>query len=240
MKTLMLLCLFPTLLLADTPATPSKPATPKPIDPPPIVRREEWGSEPQPIPDSRKQTPKFVTLHHAGVIYKPTTDPAKFVKNMQGWGQRDKGWPDLAYHFLIAPDGRIFEARLMQYEPESNTKYPLQGHVGVEMMGDFSKQRINPKQLEAAVKLVAWICQEQKIDPSQIAGHKDRAVGQTECPGKDFYRYLEDGQFIKWVRATMAGENPKIDPGPPLEGGPTVPVEAPAPQAVEKPAPKPE
>jgi hypothetical protein len=23
--------------------------------------------------------------HHAGVEYKPGTDPAKFVKNMQGW-----------------------------------------------------------------------------------------------------------------------------------------------------------
>jgi len=201
---------------------------------PPLVTAEQWGSQPQPIPDARKHTPKYVTLHHAGVIYKPTTDPATFVKNMQAWGQREKNWPDLPYHFLIAPDGRIFEARSMDYEPETNTKYELQGHIGVEMMGDFTQQRVNPKQLESAVKLVAWICQEKKIDPSQIAGHNDRAKGQTSCPGTDFSRYLQDGQFIGWVKQTLAGKTPQIDPGPPVEGGPTVPVEAPATQPAKK------
>jgi hypothetical protein len=189
-----------------------------------IVPREQWGSAPQPIPESRKHTPKYVTIHHAGVEYKPGTDPAKFVKNMQGWGQREKNWPDLPYHFLIAPDGRIFEARSMDYEPDTNTKYNLQGHIGVEMMGNFQTQRVSPQQLESCVKLVAWICQEKKIDPSQIAGHKDAAPNQTTCPGKDFNRYLDGGQFREWVKQMLAGKTPKIDPGPALPGGPTVVV----------------
>jgi hypothetical protein len=205
-------------------------ATTKPVEKPPIVTREEWGSQPQPIPDSRRHTPKFITIHHAGVDWKPGRDPAAFVNTMQAWGQREKGWPDLAYHFLIAPDGRIFEARSMDYEPESNTKYDLQGHIGVELMGNFETQRPSRKQIESCVKLAAWLCQEKKIDPSQIAGHKDRAKGQTSCPGKDFYRYLESGQFIDWVKATLAGKAPEIDPGPPLEGGPTVVIDTPATQ----------
>ena len=216
MKSLLILLSVACIAFADE--------TKKKIDPPPIVSCKEWGSEPQPIPDSRKHTPKYITIHHAGVDYKPGTDPAKFVKNMQGWGQREKNWPDLAYHFLIAPDGRIFEARSMEYEPESNTKYPLQGHIGVEMMGNFGTQRVSPRQLESCAKLVAWICQEKNIPTTEIAGHKDRAVGQTSCPGKDFYRYLEDKQFVGWVNKILAGEDPKIDPGPPLPGGPTVVV----------------
>src|SRR5213075_877704 len=88
---------------------------------PPTVTREQWGSQPQPIPDSRRHTPQFITIHHAGVPWKPGRDPADFVRNMQTWGQREKHWPDLPYHFMIAPDGRIFEARPIQYEPESNT-----------------------------------------------------------------------------------------------------------------------
>src|SRR5690349_20499510 len=79
------------------------------VERPPIVSAKEWGSTPLPIPDSRRHTPRFITIHHAGVFLKSTTDPAVFVKNMQAWGQRDKKWPDLAYHFLIAPDGRIFQ-----------------------------------------------------------------------------------------------------------------------------------
>ena len=200
---------------------PAKTSVPRPAK---FVSRDEWGSEPQPFPDSRKHTPKYITIHHAGVDYKAGTDAAKFVKNMQGWGQREKNWPDLPYHFLIAPDGRIFEARDLQYEPDSNTKYPLQGHIGVEMMGNFESQRVSPQQLESLARLVAWLCQEQHIGLDKIATHRDVAPNQTTCPGKDFYRYMQDGQFKHWVQRVLDGKDPQIDPGPPLEGGPTVVV----------------
>lgn len=199
------------------------------VEKPSMVTPAEWNSEPQPIPDNRRHTPKFITIHHAGVNWRPGTDPAKFVKNMQGWGQREKKWPDLAYHFMIAPDGRIFEARSMEYEPESNTAYDKQGHVGVEMMGNFETQRPTPQQLESLVKLSAWLCQEKNIALSDIGGHKDRAKKQTSCPGKDFYRYLEDGTFVGWVKQALEGKPPKVEPGPPLPGGPTTVVGEPLP-----------
>lgn len=226
---------------ADKEPTPTTTATaaaaaatkkvPRPTN---IVSRDDWGSEPQPLPDSKKHKPKYVTIHHAGVDYKPGTDPAKFVKNMQSWGQKDKNWPDLPYHFLIAPDGRIFEARDMAYEPDTNTRYPLQGHIGVEMMGNFETQRVSPQQLESCVRLIAWICQEKNIDVANIATHKDVAKGQTTCPGKDFYRYMTSGQFKQWVTVVLAGKDPQIDPGPPLEGGPTAVVGAATQPATER------
>ena len=92
---------------------------------PPIVSAAEWGSQPQPIPATRKHTPRYVTIHHAGVLWQAKVTPEAFVRDMQSWGQKEKGWPDLPYHFLIAPDGQIFEGRPLIYEPESNTKYPL-------------------------------------------------------------------------------------------------------------------
>ena len=191
---------------------------------PTIVTAAEWGSKAQPIPDARKHTPKFVTIHHAGVLWKGEKPPIEFVKNMQAWGQKDKNWPDLPYHFLIAPDGTIFEGRSLAYEPESNTKYPLAGNIGVEMMGNFEAQRPSLRQLQSCAKLVAWLCQDLKIDPTQIRGHCDAAPGQTTCPGKDFYRYLKDGQFINWVRVLLDGKDAAITPGEPLEGGPTEPI----------------
>jgi N-acetyl-anhydromuramyl-L-alanine amidase AmpD len=71
------------------------------------------------------------------------------------------------------------------------------------------------------VKLVAWLAQEHKVELANIRGHKDAAPGQTSCPGRDFYRYLEDGQFKKWVMTAMKGENPQVAPGPSLPNGPT-------------------
>lgn len=221
MKLLALLCtlLLCPIVLADAPAT-------RPAEKPPIIPRAEWGSKPLPIPDSRRHTPRFITVHHAGVNWKAGTDPAQFVRNMQKWGQNEKKWPDLAYHFMIAPDGRIFEARDIAYEPESNTKYDLQGHIGVELMGNFETQRASIEQVRSLTKLLAWLSQDLKI--TDIAGHKDRARGQTSCPGRDLYRYLHDGPIAKWMAAMQRGEAPDIELLPPLEGGPTTMIGAPA------------
>ena len=45
------------------------------------------------------------------------------------------------------------------------------------------------------------------LDPASVPEFDhDRAEGQTTCPGKDFYRYLENGQFKKWVDDTLAAK----------------------------------
>jgi hypothetical protein len=198
--------------------------------PPNIVTREEWKSDPDPIPDARRHTPRFVTLHHAGVLWTNSQTPEQFLQNLQAWGKRrpeiekppmDTYWPDLAYHYLIAPDGRIFEGRPVEYEPESNTRYELAGNLGVEMMGDFNRQRPSRAQLESAVHLTAWLLDQHDIGLENVRTHRDAAPGKTTCPGEDFYRYFPDGQFQRWVKTVLRGEKLSLDPGDPLPEGPT-------------------
>lgn len=198
------------------------------------VTREEWGSTPDKIPDSRKQTPVWITIHHGGELWTNKIDPAEFVRDMQAWGKkrpqiekppRNTYWPDLPYHYLIAPDGRIFEGRPIEYEPESNTKYSLKGNLGIELMGNFNVQRPSKEQLESVVRLTAWLMQKTHIEMDHVRTHRDAAPGQTECPGRDFYRYILDGQFKKWVGEVLAGEELVIDPGPPLPAEPAGPTE---------------
>lgn len=194
-----------------------------------IVTREEWKSDPAPILEDRKHMPRYITLHHAGVLWTNRQEPEQFIRNMQAWGKRrpeieqpprNTYWPDLPYHFLIAPDGRIFEGRPVEYEPESNTKYELAGNLGVEMMGDFNQQRPSPAQLESAVRLTAWLADQHKIGLDDIRTHRDAAPGSTTCPGDDFYRYFQSGRFKQWVKQVQQGEDPKITPGKPLPEGP--------------------
>jgi hypothetical protein len=199
-----------------------------------IVTREQWGSDPDPIPDSRKHTPRWITLHHAGVLWTNSKKPEQFLRDLQSWGKKrpqlekppmNTYWPDVAYHFLIAPDGRIFEGRPVEYEPESNTKYELAGNLNVEMMGDFNRQRPSVAQLESAVRLTAWLMREHGIGVDAVRTHLDAAPGQTSCPGRDFYRYMEDGKFRRWLAAVHRGKELRIDPGPPLAGDPPGPTE---------------
>jgi hypothetical protein len=215
--------------LGQTAATPAG----KPVAKPPTVTREQWGSTPDPIPDSRKQVPVWVTIHHAGVLWTNRVDPAVFVRTMQAWGKKrpqlekppmDTYWPDLPYHFLIAPDGKIYEGRPVEYEPESNTKYSVNGNIGVEMMGDFNKQRPSIEQVRSCVRLTAWLCATYHIGADHIRGHQDAAPGQTNCPGRDFYRYLQDGQFKKWVAQVTNGDEPDVRLSTPLPAGPTTSI----------------
>lgn len=227
------LLLTVTLGLATTAVAQN--AAPPPVPRPErYVTREAWGSMPDPIPATRKHTPKWITIHHAGVLWTNTSTPEMSIRNLQAYGKkrpqiekppRNTYWPDLPYHFLIAPDGRIFEGRPIEYEPETNTMYSLAGNVGVELMGDFEKQRPSPAQLDSVVRLTAWLMRQHKIEIEQVRTHRDAAPGQTTCPGRDFYRYFLDGHFRKWVNAVLRAEDPKIDPGPPLPAEPPGPTE---------------
>jgi hypothetical protein len=186
-----------------------------------IVTRQEWGSKPQPLDESKRHVPKLITLHHEGVLWKVGTDDAAKLRNVQSWGQREKNWPDLPYHYIIAPDGIVYEGRDWNYQPESNTNYSLEGVLNIELLGNFEDQRVSREQLDALVQLLAKLCVDLKLEPATLRGHKDAAPGQTVCPGKDFHRYIEKGLIRKWVEESLAGQRPQIEELPQITDGPT-------------------
>lgn len=206
-------CLF--ILVATLTAQPAtRPALT-------VITRAEWGSKPQPIDESKRHVPRLITIHHEGVLWKVGTDNAQKLRNVQSWGQREKNWPDLPYHYIIAPDGIVYEGRDWNYQPESNTNYSLEGVLNIELLGNFEEQRVEKTQLESLVALVAKLCTDLKLDPATIRGHKDAAPGQTACPGKDFHRYIENGSIRKWVEETLAGKIPEIVELDAIASGPT-------------------
>lgn len=186
---------------------------------PEVIPASAWDSQPQKIDEEHRHAPTRVTLHHAGELWKDTDDPIKKIKGLQSWGQRDKGWPDVPYHFLIAPDGRIVEGRSVEYKGETNTTYDTTGHLLIMCWGNFEAQRITKPQMESAVRLAAHLIGKYDIDPSTLTGHNDLA--QTACPGADFDRYIDDGTFEQWTRDLLDGRELEIKLKAPLEDGPT-------------------
>jgi hypothetical protein len=187
----------------------------------PIVTRAEWGSKPLPIPEDKRHVPRIITLHHAGSLWTAGSDPVAKVRAMQTWGQREKNWPDLPYHFMIAPDGKIIEARDIQFQPESNTKYDLNGVLNIELFGNFEEQRVSLDQLRSTVNLIVHLKRNVGLDLDipAIRGHRDAA--ETACPGADFYRYIKQGLIRQWVEETLDGKTPDVRLLDALPGGPT-------------------
>lgn len=82
-----------------------------------VVPRRAWGAEASKT-TLEPHVPKRIIVHHS---YQPTAgqylsktrfdDRALIVKRIQKYHMLDRGWADIGYHFLIGPDGVIFEGR---------------------------------------------------------------------------------------------------------------------------------
>jgi len=207
------------------------------LEQPATITAAQWGSNPERMPKKLKHTPAFITIHHAGVLWKAGSDPAAKAKGLQSFGKREKNWPDLPYHYLIAPNGTIYEGRLVKYRPATNTSYDVEGHIGIQLWGNFEVQRVSPQQMDALVALTAWLLQEHQLDTDTIGGHLDRT--DTACPGRDLDRYIQNGALIEWVDQAAVGQSPDIELGEPLANGPTDMIPD-AGDAKPKPKPKPQ
>jgi N-acetyl-anhydromuramyl-L-alanine amidase AmpD len=179
----------------------------------PFVSRAEWNAvEPRPY---RQHTPKRFTIHHTAVVFTRDRDAGQHIRNIQVWGMGpDRGWADIPYHFLIAPNGDIFEGRDPMTEGESATPYDTSGHLQINLLGNFSEQEPTPEQLESLVRLLAWAHEKFDIPTETIAAHKDFA--STACPGANLYPLVEDGTIRKRADELIArkGGKPRAGQAP--------------------------
>jgi hypothetical protein len=159
-----------------------------------INPRTTWNaSDPKPF---KQHIPERITIHHEGTIFKKNDDAPKHIKNVQTWGMgKDRNWIDIPYHFLIDPNGNIYEGRNIFTIGETATEYDPTGHLLITCLGNFEEQEISEEQLESLIKLIAYCCTKHQISPETIASHKDYS-NQTVCPGKNLYKYLENN-YIK-------------------------------------------
>jgi len=165
-----------------------------------IQTREQWGWKPI------KQKPEIhdinkITIHHSGVEFKKDEDPVQYLRNLQDWSRSEKGWIDIPYHFMIDLDGNIYEARPIQYPGDTNTDYEVRGHALICVMGNYEIQTLSQRQLDQLIKLTAFLAEKYHVPVDSIKGHKDYA--ETACPGKNLYRYIEDGTIRNRVQEIL-------------------------------------
>ncbi|NWF89684.1 MAG: N-acetylmuramoyl-L-alanine amidase [Ignavibacteriaceae bacterium] len=156
-----------------------------------VNSRESWqAAKPKPF---TQHVPERITIHHEGTIFEKSGDAPKHIKNVQTWGMgKDRNWTDIPYHFLIDPNGNVYEGRNVFTVGETATEYDPTGHLLITCMGNFEEQEIGEEQLEALINLTAYCCKKYQISPETIASHKDYSK-QTVCPGKNLYKFIENG-----------------------------------------------
>ena len=162
-----------------------------------IISREEWGSQ---LINNLKthQKVRYITIHHSGEIFSIDKHVPSYLKNLQTWSIKEKHWIDIPYHFVIDLEGKIYQARPINIPGDTNTKYNPEGHLLINVLGNYEAQKVNKQQLNSLANLIAVKAVKYNVSSKNIATHKDYAEG-TVCPGKDLYRYFSNGELFNLI-----------------------------------------
>lgn len=160
-----------------------------------VIKRADWNWKPleKTIPS---QIINKITIHHGGEFFREDEDMIQYLRNLQSWSRSQKKWIDIPYHFMIDLNGKIYEARPINYPGDTNTDYDVRGHALICVVGNYEEQELKQSQLNSLVNLVSFLKDKYNVSDENIRGHKDY-TSQTVCPGKNLYRYIEDGTIIK-------------------------------------------
>ena len=168
------------------------------IQAPQILSRQHWeAANPKPY---KTHTPVRITVHHEGTQLTYTDDAARKINAIQRWGMgTDRNWADIPYHFLIAPDGTIYEGRDVNTVGETNTEYDPTGHLLICCLGNYETQQVPPEMLRSLISLIAWTSRKYHIPVSTLSTHRDNSK-QTSCPGKNLYAFFANGYVLQEVK----------------------------------------
>jgi hypothetical protein len=165
-----------------------------------ITPRTAWNSENPKYFDVH--VPMKITIHHEGTLFPREKNAPAHIKNVQKWGMSNaRYWSDIPYHFLIDPDGIIYEGRNVFTPGETATSYNPSGHLLITCLGNFEEQQLTEEQWNSLILITAWGCKTFNIQVDSIAAHKDFA--STSCPGENLYKLIVDKTLHQEVKQVL-------------------------------------
>ena len=122
-----------------------------------------------------------IVVHHSGNNgYKNPADIEKLHMNRSGYD-------DIGYHYMIHPDGRIFEGRDIRFKG-AHVSGANTGKIGVLMMGDFDESMwdfddsLSSSHLQKLKEFSTTL--KTTFPVKQFGGHKEFLPnGNYTCPG---------------------------------------------------------
>lgn len=147
-----------------------------------IIERSKWGVKtPKTSLDSDWGYNSLV-IHHSGNSGEKDPKEIELIHIVKN------GWDDVGYHYLIHPNGTIYEGRKI-YHKGSHVSGANTGKVGILLMGDYNEQwwdfddTLSSSHLSAANALIKTL---KSIFPTirKLGGHKEYLIGKGySCPG---------------------------------------------------------
>jgi hypothetical protein len=159
-----------------------------------------------------------MALHHTAA--RATANVELALRQAQSYHMDGRGYCDIAYHFAVAQDGRVFELRPMPFRG-GHTLNNNTGNIGIVFVGCFDgacgNDQPSDQLMGSGAGIVAMLSQLEgiEINSDRVRGHRDHSGAQTACPGANLHPRLEE--IRAGARNILSGP-PAPPPPPPPEG----------------------
>jgi hypothetical protein len=150
-----------------------------------------------------------LTVHHTGRLLERNELAPQRLRGHQRFHQRDRGWVDLAYHYMIDATGNVYEGRPATAVGDTATGYDPAGHLLVCCEGNFDEQDLPESQRLSLVAVLAAVAVAHRIGADTISGHRDHAA--TSCPGAGIAALLDNGRLRTWVEDLVIAGAPVVE-----------------------------
>lgn len=150
---------------------------------PTVIDRNGWGARDRKylVPISKSEG---VFVHHSVTA----EGGAETVRAIQNYHMNTRGWSDIAYSWLVAADGTIYEGRGWGVQGGHTLGWNSKSHA-VCYIGNTDNNFT-----DAAKKSINWLIEEhnRRYGNGFVKGHRD--VGVTGCPGAQAYAWVQAGR----------------------------------------------
>ena len=158
-----------------------------------ITGRQQWSADKAKAMRSSAPLSRITVHHTSDSTHISGLDDHAFLKSIQRYHQKTKNWADIAYHFLIGKNGTIYQGREL-FSQGAHVKRHNSGNIGIALLGNYQKHRLNAKQKASLVNLLDALRERYEIPREQVYAHLH--LGKTHCPGKYTLSLLENYKSI--------------------------------------------
>jgi len=155
-------------------------------------------------PERPREAIKRVIIHHTVTLAPPERIAAVQIRRY--------GWAGIGYHFIVMPDGTIYQTQPLTTVSHHTNKFNADA-VGLALSGNFTDAPPPAVQLDAAAHLCAWLLGELGLGKSAVIGRNE--LEPVGSPGKQWLegaRYKEDflARVQAWLDTAVPGDQALI------------------------------
>jgi hypothetical protein len=185
--------LFPINEPKGPPQPPTPGVLPQEIRDLGVVSRADWDARPTTCTTTEDDWYRMA-IHHTATVQEKNGSVKEQIQWLQVYFQETRGYCDIAYQFLVAWDGTVWEGRPYDYYSAATGGGNNNGNAAISFVGCYDSTECDdlagPHQptsetLNSAHDLIYTLSQIEDIptDSDHIKGHQDWPGNATACPG---------------------------------------------------------